>query len=478
MTAGMPAAVAISAATTFERIPPEPSGEVAWPISSSPSRAKSSTSSTSRADASVARIGREQAVDVREQDEQVGADEDRHLGGEEVVVAEGDLVGRRRVVLVDDRDDAPVQQPAQRLARIEVVGARAHVEEGQQHLRARHAALAQQLVVDAVELALAHGAGGLQVLDRGRPRREAHDLDAAGDRAGGHHHDVVAGGVAGRHLVAHPGQHGRAQRAGVLGDDARTELDDVAGHGSAQAIRGPARTRRRAISTSSPGSKPAASSARITPMRCRRCSMCASASSLSRSKRATRRSTGTPLTRKAPSPTGSTRQPRSAAGTETRCSASSSSAASAAAGCGASTGTGAAARGRARRARRRVALEVTSTGTSVAQPLAPRRPRPRRRVGGHEVGLGQREHPRQRGEARIVRGELVLDRLPVGGRVRAVQRREVEHVDEQPRALDVREEVVAEPRAVAGALDQPRDVGQHELALVGVERAQYRARAW
>ena len=33
MTAGIPAAVAISAATTFERIPPEPSGEVVWPIS-------------------------------------------------------------------------------------------------------------------------------------------------------------------------------------------------------------------------------------------------------------------------------------------------------------------------------------------------------------------------------------------------------------------------------------------------------------
>ena len=36
-----------------------------------------------------------------------GADEDRDLRGEEVVVAERDLVGRRRVVLVDDRHDAP-----------------------------------------------------------------------------------------------------------------------------------------------------------------------------------------------------------------------------------------------------------------------------------------------------------------------------------------------------------------------------------
>ena len=54
----------------------------------------------------------------------------------------------------------------QRLARVEVVGAGAHVEEREQHLRAGHAAFAQQLVVDAVELALPDGAGGLQLADR------------------------------------------------------------------------------------------------------------------------------------------------------------------------------------------------------------------------------------------------------------------------------------------------------------------------
>ena len=47
MTVGMPPAVAISAATTFDRIPPDPSGEIAWPIWSSSSASKSSTSSTS-----------------------------------------------------------------------------------------------------------------------------------------------------------------------------------------------------------------------------------------------------------------------------------------------------------------------------------------------------------------------------------------------------------------------------------------------
>ena len=101
-----------------------------------PRASKSSTSPSSCARRVGARVGREQPVGVGQQDEQVGADQDRDLGGEEVVVAEGDLVGRRRVVLVDDRHDAPVEQAAQRLARVEVVRPRAHVEERQQHLRA------------------------------------------------------------------------------------------------------------------------------------------------------------------------------------------------------------------------------------------------------------------------------------------------------------------------------------------------------
>ena len=121
--------------------------------------------------------------------------------------------------------------------------------------------------------------------------------------------------------------------------------------------------------------------------------------------------------------------------------------------------------------------EVTITGTS-----GPRRPRhgsarglPRGLV--DEVGLRQREHPRQRRQPRVVLRELALDRRVVVDRVGAVERVEVEHVDEQPRALDVGEELVAEPGAVARALDQPRDVGDHELAVVGLERARAPARA-
>ena len=49
----MPAAVAISAAATFERIPPEPSGDVAEPIDSAASSAGSATVETSVADGST-----------------------------------------------------------------------------------------------------------------------------------------------------------------------------------------------------------------------------------------------------------------------------------------------------------------------------------------------------------------------------------------------------------------------------------------
>ena len=203
--------------------------------------------------------------------------QDRDLGGEEVVVAERDLVGRRRVVLVDHRHDAPVEQPPQRPARVEVVAARAHVEERQQHLRARHAAAR----------AAARRRRGRACPDRRRWR-------PAGPRSrvGRTPRPMISIPRAIAPLVttttsspapwraATSSQIERsdvgAQAAGVVGDDARSELDDdrvpwpepsdvarsVAGH------RRPAVGRRRerpgsssnttpAISTSSPGSKPA-----------------------------------------------------------------------------------------------------------------------------------------------------------------------------------------------------------------------------
>ena len=69
-------------------------------------------------------------------------------------------------------------------------------------------------------------------------------------------------------------------------------------------------------------------------------------------------------------------------------------------------------------------------------------------------------------------GELLADRRV--GRLGVAAGADLDQVDEQPAALDVGEELVAEPGALRGALDQARDVGEDELAVVAVDRSEHR----
>ena len=80
-----------------------------------------------------------EALAVGEQHQPGGPHQDRHLGGQHVVVAEGELVGGGGVVLVDDRHGAHLGQAAQGGARVEVRGARGQVAGGEQHLGRHHA---------------------------------------------------------------------------------------------------------------------------------------------------------------------------------------------------------------------------------------------------------------------------------------------------------------------------------------------------
>ena len=236
------------------------------------------------------------------------------------------------------------------------------------------------------------------------------------------------------------------QRAGVLGDDARTELDDVAGHGRRR-LSGSSSNTTPPISTSSPGSKPAASSARTTPMRCRRCSMWASASSLSTSKRAMQaldRSAADaegalPHRLDAPAAVGSRTEDAVLGelllGGELRRRLRRLDGHTAQQLVGELVEPGAGgARGDEHRDVRAQALRAT--------PRPRRRPRPACTRSALDSASSRGSEARRGSCA----AQLVLDRLPVGHRVRAVQRREVEHVHEQPRALDVGQEVVAEAR--------------------------------
>ena len=86
--------------------------------------------------------------------------------------------------------------------------------------------------------------------------------------------------------------------------------------------------------------------------------------------------------------------------------------------------------------------------------------------------LLQDDHLRPHLEVGAVLGELAVDRPEL---LRRIACRGVDHVHQQPGSLQVREELVAEPDALAGALDQSRDVRDGELPPVrSVHRAEHR----
>ncbi len=64
-----------------------------------------------------ARVGGKEAGLVGEDEQEVGADQGGDEGGEVVVVADFDLFGGDGVVLVDDEDDAIIEQRGEGVAR-------------------------------------------------------------------------------------------------------------------------------------------------------------------------------------------------------------------------------------------------------------------------------------------------------------------------------------------------------------------------
>ena len=226
IVAGIPASLAISAAATLLRMPPEPKAEVRSPISSPASSVKSETCCDSLGRAVERRVGGIETIGIGQQHQQPRLEQDRDLGGEEVVVAEGDLVGGGGVVLVDDRDHAPIDQPPQGLAGVEVVGASGDVGGGEQDLRGASAVLGEAALIGAEEIALADRGGGLQLVHRPRAHRQIHQPHAAGDRARGDHRHPLSPALEGGYLLADRVEHVGAQGAVIGGDDRGTELDD------------------------------------------------------------------------------------------------------------------------------------------------------------------------------------------------------------------------------------------------------------
>jgi hypothetical protein len=167
-----------------------------------------------------------QPVDVRQQHQQPRVEQDRDLRREEVVVAERDLVGGGRVVLVHHRNHAPLEQPPQRPSRVHVVGSRREVDRGQQDLRRVHARAIQPLLVRPEQRPLPHRRRRLQLVDRLRPLGEVHHPPAARDRARGHHRHVLPAPVQLADLRADRVEHVRAQLTALSGDYRGAEFGD------------------------------------------------------------------------------------------------------------------------------------------------------------------------------------------------------------------------------------------------------------
>src|SRR3569832_2652393 len=84
-------------------------------------------------------------------------------------------------------------------------------------------------------------------------------------------------------------------------------------------------------------------------------------------------------------------------------------------------------------------------------------------VGRHHVDLVQHEPARLRMQCGVVLLQLPDDRLRLHDRIDAfIERRDVDKVQKDSRALQVAQELVAEARAFGGALDEARHIGDDE----------------
>ena len=136
------------------------------------------------------------ALDVAEQDEEVGIDQVCDQGRERVVLAERAaaqfLVGDH-VVLVDDRHHAVLEQTQQGVADVEVAASLGHVAARDQRLRGGQPVALEERVVALHELGLADGGQRLSRADRGSRFGHADAGAPGGDCARCDDGDLCAG---------------------------------------------------------------------------------------------------------------------------------------------------------------------------------------------------------------------------------------------------------------------------------------------
>ena len=172
------------------------------------------------------RIGGEKARLVGEDHQRIGVEQVGDERGQSVVVAELDLVVDDRVVLVDHRHDAEAEQRHQRRTRVEVALAVGEVGVRQQHLRAADAVRAQRRLVDLRQAHLSDRSRRLELVDGARPRRPSEPLHPFGDGAARDHDELALLAHELGHLPAPAADRIGVDATAVVGDEARSDLDD------------------------------------------------------------------------------------------------------------------------------------------------------------------------------------------------------------------------------------------------------------
>ncbi|EON24810.1 phosphoglucomutase/phosphomannomutase [Nocardioides sp. CF8] len=167
-----------------------------------------------------------EAVDVGEQDQQVGVHEVRDQRGQPVVVTEADLGGGDRVVLVDDRQDAELEQLGERLVGVAVVGAPDDVVHREEHLPGDEVVAGELLLVAVREESLPDRGRRLLGGERARALRQAQRGQPGGDRPGRDQHDLGSAGTHRGEHVDEPAHARRVDPAGRRGQRRRADLDD------------------------------------------------------------------------------------------------------------------------------------------------------------------------------------------------------------------------------------------------------------
>ena len=191
MTTRTPDHAAILAACSLLAIPPLPRLVPAPPATASSAASTSTISSIS--DASSSRRGsavNNPAVSVQHE-QQLRADEVRDECREAIVVAISDLVIGDGVVLVDHGDDTELEQPAERLAGVEVLRPVPEVVGCEQHLSGNEVVLTEDRTDARHEQRLADRRDRLERPDVVRARAEPERGQAGGDRTGADEHEVV-----------------------------------------------------------------------------------------------------------------------------------------------------------------------------------------------------------------------------------------------------------------------------------------------